>query len=230
MGQMYKQSPDPLPLSMKSAILFGASGLVGSSLLTQLLDNPAYDKIIIVVRKPLSVQHQKLTTVIGDYAALPDLKQQLCADEVFISLGTTKKKTPDQNEYYRIDHDYPVLAASIAKNNGARSVLLVSAIDANANSKIFYVRTKGQVEADIIALGFEHTYIFRPSMLVGDRKESRPMEKFLIGLFSLLNPLFAGSWKRFHSIHVKDLAAAMINAANDLSVKVKRYHWQDISR
>jgi uncharacterized protein YbjT (DUF2867 family) len=226
---MYKQSPDPLPLSMKSAILFGASGLVGSSLLTQLLDNPAYDKVIIVVRKPLPVQHQKLKTVIGDYAALPDLKQQLCADEVFISLGTTKKKTPDQNEYYQIDHDYPVLAASIAKINGARSVLLVSAIDANANSKIFYVRTKGQVEADIIALGFEHTYTFHPSLLVGDRKESRPMEKFFIGLFSILNPLLGGSWKRYHSIHVKDLATAMINVANDPTVTVKRYQWQDMS-
>jgi uncharacterized protein YbjT (DUF2867 family) len=214
---------------MKSALLFGASGLVGSSLLTQLLDNPAYDKVIIVVRKPLPVQHPKLTTLIGDYATLPNLKPQLKADEVFISLGTTKKKTPDQTEYYQVDHDYPVLAAGIAKENGAHSILLVSAIDANPNSKIFYVRTKGQVEADITALGFAHTYIFRPSMLVGDRKESRPAEKFFIGLFSILNPLFAGSWKRYHSIHVKDLAAAMIKAANDLSVKVKRYHWQDIS-
>jgi uncharacterized protein YbjT (DUF2867 family) len=225
---MYKQSPDPLPLGMKSAILFGASGLVGSNLLTQLLDNPAYDKVMIVVRKPLPVQHPKLTMIIGDYASLPDLKQQLRADEVFISLGTTKKKTPDQNEYYRIDHDYPVLAASIAKDNGARSVLLVSAIDANASSKIFYVRTKGQVEADIIALGFEHTYIFRPSLLVGDRKESRPAERLFIGLFSILNPLFAGSWRRYHSIQVKDLATAIINAASDPGVKVKRYHWQDL--
>ncbi len=213
---------------MKSALLFGASGLVGSSLLTQLLDNPSYDKIIIVVRKPLNIQHPKLTTLIGDYAALPALKPQLKADEIFIALGTTKKKTPDQNEYYQIDHDYPVLAARIAKENGARSVLLVSAIDANANSKIFYVSTKGKVEADITALGFEHTYIFRPSMLVGDRKESRPAEKLFIALFSVLNPLFAGSWKRYHSIHVKDLAAAMIHAANDLSVKAKRYHWQDM--
>lgn len=226
---MYKQSPDHLPLSMKSALLFGASGLVGSSLLTQLLDNPGYDKVIIVVRKPLNIQHPKLTTLIGDYTTLPNLKPQLKADEVFISLGTTKKKTPDQNEYYQIDHDYPVLAASIAKDNGARSILLVSAINANANSKIFYVKTKGEVEADIININFEHTYIFRPSMLVGDRKESRPTEKFFIGLFSILNPLFAGSWKRYHSIQVKDLAAAMIQAANDLSVKVKRYHWQDIN-
>jgi uncharacterized protein YbjT (DUF2867 family) len=214
---------------MKSAILFGASGLVGSNLLTQLLEDPAYDKVIIVVRKPVPIQHPKLTMIIGDYASLPTLKPQLRADEVFISLGTTKKKTPDQDEYYRIDHDYPVLAAAIAKENGARSVMLVSAIDANANSKIFYVQTKGKVEADILALGFEHTYIFRPSMLVGDRKESRPAEKFFIGLFSILNPLLAGSWKRYHSIQVKDLAAAMINAANDLSVKVKRYHWQDIT-
>jgi uncharacterized protein YbjT (DUF2867 family) len=224
---MYKNI---LTLSMKSAILFGASGLVGSSLLTQLLENSAYDKVIIVVRKPLSVQHPKLTMLIGDYASLPSLKPQLRADEIFIALGTTKKKTPDQTEYYQIDHDYPVLAAGIAKDNGARSVLLVSAIDANANSKIFYVRTKGQVEADLIALGFDHTYIFRPSMLVGDRKESRPAERFLIGLFSILNPLFAGSWKRYHSIHVNDLAKAMINAANDPAITVKRYHWQDMAK
>src|ERR1700732_3479453 len=109
---MYKNI---LTLRMKSAILFGASGLVGSSLLTQLLENPAYDKVIIVVRKPLPVQHPKLTMLIGDYTTLPNLKQQLKADEVFITLGTTKKKSPDQHEYYQIDHDYPVLAASIAK-------------------------------------------------------------------------------------------------------------------
>ncbi len=215
---------------MKSAILFGASGLVGSSLLAQLLDHPGYDKIIIVVRKPLPIKHAKLMMIIGDYASLPGLKNQIRADEVFITLGTTKKKTPDQSEYYRVDHDYPVLAASIAKENGARSVLLVSAIDANPNSKIFYVRTKGEVEADIIALGFEHTYIFRPSMLAGDRKESRPAEKLFIGLFSIINPLLTGSWKRYHSIKVKDLAAAMINAAGDQGVKVQRYHWQDMHR
>lgn len=213
---------------MKSAVLFGASGLVGSSLLTQLLDHPGYDRIIIVVRKPLPIKHSKLIMIIGDYAALPGLKDQIRADEVFITLGTTKKKTPDQNEYYRVDHDYPVLAASIAKENGARSVLLVSAIDANANSKIFYVRTKGKVEADIIALGFEHTYIFRPSMLVGDRQESRPAERLFIGLFGMINPLLTGSWKRYRSIKVKDLAAAMITAADDPTVKVKWYHWQDM--
>lgn len=213
---------------MKSAVLFGASGLVGSSLLTQLLDHPGYDRIIIVVRKPLPIKHSKLIMIIGDYAALPGLKDQIRADEVFITLGTTKKKTPDQNEYYRVDHDYPVLAASIAKENGARSVLLVSAIDANANSKIFYVRTKGKVEADIIALGFEHTYIFRPSMLVGDRQESRPAERLFIGLFAMINPLLTGSWKRYRSIKVKDLAAAMITAADDPTVKVKWYQWQDM--
>ncbi len=213
---------------MRSALLFGASGLVGASLLNQLLENSAYDKVIVVVRRPLPIKHPKLTTLIADYASLPALTAQLKADELFIALGTTKKITPDQNEYYQIDHDYPVLAASIAKANGTRSVLLVSAIGANPKSTIFYVKTKGEVEADIIALGFEHTYIFRPSMLVGDRKESRPAERFFIGLFSFLNPLLAGSWKRYHSIHATDLAAAMINAANDQGVTIKRYHWQDM--
>lgn len=214
---------------MKSAILFGASGLIGSILLQELLDNQSYDKVTIVVRRPLPIQHPKLTTLIGDYHSLSGLKDQIHADEVFITLGTTKKRTPDQTEYYRIDHDYPVLAASIAKANGARSVLLVSAVGANPNSNIFYIRTKGKVEEDIIALGFKHTYIFQPSMLMGDRKEHRPLEKFLIGAFSAINPLLIGSLKKYRGIQDKDLAKAMIAAASDATVNVKRYQWKDMN-
>ena len=213
---------------MRTAILFGASGLIGSSLLTQLLDNPSYDKVTIVVRKPLPVQHPKLSMLIGDYNSLPGLKDQLRADEVFISLGTTKKKTPDEAEYYRIDHDYPVLAARLARDNGARSVLLVSAVGSNPASGVFYIRTKGKTEEDIIALGYPHTYIFQPSMLIGDRKENRPLEKFLGAAFAVVNPLLVGGLKKYRSIHIKDVARAMIVAANDQAVKVKRYKWQDM--
>ncbi len=213
---------------MKSALLFGASGLVGSQLLTQLLDNPAYDKVIIVVRKPLGVQHPKLTTLIGDYNTLPGLMDQLRADAVFIALGTTKKKTPDKGVYYQVDHDYPLLAARIAKENGARSVLLVSAVGANASSKIFYVRTKGRTEDDIIGLNFDHTYIFQPSMLMGDRQENRPMEKFFIGLFTFIGPFLVGKTSKYRGIKIDDLAKSMIKAANDESVKVRRYVWEDM--
>jgi len=215
---------------MKTAILFGASGLVGSHLLTELLNNPEYTRVTVVVRKPLPMEHAKLQQLVGDYHALPSLKKEIQADEIFIALGTTRKNTPDQTEYYRVDHDYPVLAASLAKENGAQSVLLVSAVGANPKSNLFYVRTKGKVEEDIIGLGFEHTYIFQPSMLMGNRLEHRPMEQFLIGAFRVLNPLLVGGWKKYRGIWVADLAKAMIAAANDTRVKVKRYCWEDISK
>ena len=115
---------------MKKAIVFGATGFIGSHLLRELLDNPDYERVIAVARKPLALSHPKLTTLIGDLASLPALKPQLVADEVFIALGTTRKHTPDEAEYYKIDHDYPVLAAEIAKANGARSVVESSACHA----------------------------------------------------------------------------------------------------
>src|ERR1700709_618845 len=179
---------------MKQAILFGASGYVGSCLLDELLNNSDYSEVTVVVRKALDVSHPKLRTLIGDFSSLPGLKENIAGDEVFITLGTTKKKTPDEKLYYQVDHDYPVLAAKIAKERGAKAVFVVTAVGADAGSGIFYVRTKGETERDIIALGFERTSIFRPSMIMGNRKESRPLEKFLIGLFRVINPVF-GSGK-----------------------------------
>lgn len=162
---------------MKKALLFGATGFIGSNLLRDLLDSPDYAEVIAVVRKPLSFSHKKLTVLIGDFASLPALRPQLVADEIFIALGTTRKHTPDEAEYYKVDHDYPVRAAEIAKANGARSVFLVTAVGANAKSGVFYVRTKGEVERDILALGFDHTHIFRPSQILGARTEERPRER-----------------------------------------------------
>src|SRR5690606_1657315 len=111
---------------MKKAILFGASGFVGSYLLNSLLQSNHYNEVLIVVRKPLQVQHPKLKTILADYQSLQQHQSKLVADDVFIALGTTKKKTPDEKEYYQIDHDYPVLAAQLTKANGATSLLLVS--------------------------------------------------------------------------------------------------------
>jgi len=113
---------------MKKALLFGATGFVGSYLLDALLNSPDYDQVTIVVRKDPGITHLKLQTLIGNLDTLPSLKEKLVADDVFIALGTTKKNTPDPKEYYRIDHDYPVTAARIAKENGATSVFVVSAV------------------------------------------------------------------------------------------------------
>ncbi len=214
---------------MKKAILFGASGLIGSYLLSDLLSNEDYEIVTVVVRKNINISHPKLKVLIGDFHALASLKEALVADEIFITLGSTKKKTPDQHEYYQADHDYPVLAAKLAKQNGATSVFIVTAIGANANSKFFYVKTKGETERDIIALNFEHTHIFRPSMLMGERNESRLFEKILMKIWAVCNPLLiGGNLKKYKGILAKDVAQAMINAANDQQQKVKIYHWQEM--
>lgn len=189
---------------MKKAILFGASGFVGSYLLNNLLQSDIYEEVTIVVRKPINIQHPKLKMVLADYHSLAQNKEYLIADDVFIALGTTKKKTPDKKEYYQIDHDYPVLAAQLTKENGAKNISLVSAVGANTKSSIFYVKTKGEAERDVIALDFEHTQIFRPSMIMGSREESRPLEKVFIKIFSVVNLLLIGGLNKYKGITAKN--------------------------
>ena len=202
---------------------------MGSYLLDELLNDADYEKVMIVVRKNLNISHPKLETIIGNYHSLPDLKRNIVADEIFITLGTTRKNTPDKGEYYQTDHDYPVLAAKIAKEKGAKSVFVVTAVGANANSGIFYVKMKGEIERDIIALDFEHTHIFRPSMLMGNRKEHRPLEKTFIKIWSVINRIFIGKLNRYRGIDGAAVAKAMINAAKNQSEKVKIYYWKEMN-
>ncbi|WP_291284871.1 NAD(P)H-binding protein [Flavobacterium sp.] len=213
---------------MKKAILYGASGLVGSYILENLLNNNNYEQVIIVVRKDLNIQHPKLKMLIGDFNSLSKVVKDIQADDVFIALGTTQKKTPDKKLYYQIDHDYPILASKLAKENGAKAVFLVSALGANATSSIFYTKLKGETEQGIINLNLEHTYIFRPSMILGDRKESRPMEKVFIGIFKLINPLFVGSLSKYKGIEAEDIAKAMVKSTAQLDQKVKILHWAEM--
>jgi uncharacterized protein YbjT (DUF2867 family) len=216
---------------MKKAILFGASGFIGGYLLEELLADPLYEQVTVVVRREMAVAHPKLRLLIGDLAHLNELKDKLIADDVFIALGTTRKRTPDLQEYYKIDHDYPVQAAQIARQNGAKTVCLVTAVGADSRSNVFYIRTKGDAERDIIALNFDHTHIFRPSMLMGNRKEFRLMEKCIIGIWAVLNPLIAGKrFSKYKGIKGSDVARAMRLAANrdhDPS-KVNIYHWREM--
>jgi uncharacterized protein YbjT (DUF2867 family) len=214
---------------MKKAIVFGSSGFVGSHLLSELLNSSDYEEVTVVVRKNVNVSHPKLKILIGDYNSLSALRKNIVADEIFIALGTTRKSTPKKEEYYQIDHDYPVLAARIAKENGARSVFLVSAVGANADSTFFYVKTKGETERDIIALDFAHTHLFRPSMIMGNRKENRALEKNLIGIWSAINPLLVGKINRYRGITGDDIAKAIKNSATDQSEKLKIYHWQEMT-
>lgn len=213
---------------MKKAILFGATGFIGSYLLEELLNNPAYEQITVVVRKELGKSHPKLKTLIGDFEALNKLKNEFVADDVFITLGTTKKNTPNRKEYYQIDHDYPVLASKLAKEMGAKSVLIVTAVGANENSSIFYSKMKGEVERDLITLDFQHTHIFQPSMILGNRKENRPSEKLFQKITKLINPLLGGKMSKYRGIEGEEIAIAMNNAAQIQTEKVKIYQWKEM--
>ncbi|MEO7425250.1 MAG: NAD(P)H-binding protein [Fibrobacteria bacterium] len=214
---------------MKKAIVFGASGFIGSHLLQEMLHDGEYGQVTIVVRKSPGLAHPKLKIVIGDFQTLPKLKADIIADEVFIALGTTKKHTPNEKEYYQIDHDYPVLAARIAKENGAKSVFVVAAVGANPDSAIFYTKTKGEMERDIIALEFEHTHIFEPSMILGNRKENRPREKVFIKIFEIISPLLVGKLNKYRGMDGKAIAKAIRNSANHQSEKVKVYRWEEMN-
>jgi len=217
-------------LNMKKAILFGSTGFVGSNLLEGLLNNADYEKIIIVVRKKPEIHHPKIEILIGDYKSLPQLKDKIIADEIFIALGTTKKNTPDVKEYYQVDHDYPVLAAKMAREQGAKAVFIVTAVGASLDSAVAYIKTKGEVERDIIALGFEHTHIFRPSMIMGTRKEKRLMEKTIIKIWSVVNAILVGKFlNKYKGINGENIARAMINSAGKQTEKVKIYHWKEMT-
>lgn len=213
---------------MKKAIIYGASGLVGSYILEALLQDDNYEQVVIVVRKDTGIRHPKLKTVTGDFHSFADTVKGIKVDEVYIALGTTQKKTPDKKDYYQIDHDYPLHAARIAKENGANTVLLVSSIGADVKSNVFYTRTKGETERDIIALDFDHTYIFRPSMILGDRKEKRPMEIVIKAIWKVINPLFIGKVNKYKGMEAKDIAKAMVKRANRPSGKIEILHWKEM--
>lgn len=194
----------------KKAILLGASGLIGNNLLTQLLYNPNYSEVLAIGRKTLNIEHPKLKELIVDFDHIAQYAADITGNVVFCCLGTTNSKTPDKVQYKKIDYWYPLEIGSIAQNNGATSYHLVSSMGADINSSLFYPKTKGEVERDLKAIPFKSIYIYRPSLLDGDRKEKRSTERILIGLMRLLNPILIGGLKKYRSIKIETVASAML--------------------
>ena len=198
---------------MKTAIIFGSSGLVGSTLLNQLINNSNYSKIKIFVRSSPDIINPKVEIINTDFNNLEKYKEEIEGDECFFCIGTTKKNSPNKNEYQRIELDIPKQVAQIAKSNNIKSYFFVSSGYANSKSSGDYLRFKGLVEEELISLNFNNLGILRPSFLLGNRKEKRIGEKMGIIIFQLLSPLMIGPLKRMKPIHVKTVAGAMIKIA-----------------
>ena len=200
---------------MKTALLFGASGLVGSHLLNQLIKDTNYSKIKLFVRSVTEIIDPKVEIIKTDFNNLQNHKEDFKGDDCFFCIGTTKQNSSDKDEYRRVELDIPKEIAKIAKLNLVNSFIFVSAIYANPNSSGDYVRFKGLVEEELKRLNFPKLALMRPSFLMGDRKEKRVGEKIGIFVFKLLSPFLLGPFKKMRPINAETVAKAMIRAANE---------------
>ena len=198
---------------MKTALVFGSSGLVGQQLVQQLIHNSAYQKIKLFVRKTPKIQNSKIEIVNTNFDNIEILYPEIKGDDCFFCIGTTKKNSPDKTEYQRVELDLPKKIANLAKQNKIQSFIFVSSGYANSKSSGEYLRYKGLVEEELISLKFDNLGILRPSFLLGNRKEKRIGEKIGIIIFQILSPLMRGPLKRMKPIHVKTVAGAMIKIA-----------------
>ena len=200
---------------MKTALIFGSSGLVGKNLLNQVINNSNYSKIKIFVRSSPDISDRKIEIIKTDFKDLEIIKNLITGDDCFFCIGTTKKNSPDKKEYRRIELDLPKQIAQISKSNNVKSFIFVSSGFADPKNSGDYLKFKGLVEEEIKSLNFEKIGILRPSFLLGNRKENRVGEKIGIFIFKLLSPIFVGPIKKMKPIHSEKVAKAMIKIANE---------------
>ena len=200
---------------MKTALLFGSSGLIGGHLLNQLIKNDYYDKIKIFVRSVPEINDPKVEIIKTDFNNLENHREDIKGDDCFFCIGTTRQNSPDKNDYRRVELDIPKEIAQIAKSNSINSFVFVSSGYADPKSSGDYLKFKGQVEEELKRLNFTKLGIMRPSFLMGNRKEKRIGEKIGILVFKLLSPLFLGPLKKMKPINSEIVAKAMIKAANE---------------
>ncbi|MDC0925009.1 NAD(P)H-binding protein [Candidatus Pelagibacter sp.] len=200
---------------MKTALLFGSSGLIGGHLLNQLIKNDYYDKIQIFVRSVPEIIDPKVEIIKTDFNNLENHREDIKGDDCFFCIGTTRQNSPDKNDYRRVELDIPKEIAQIAKSNSINSFVFVSSGYADPKSSGDYLKFKGQVEEELKRLNFTKLGIMRPSFLMGNRKEKRIGEKIGILVFKLLSPLLLGPLKKMKPINSEIVAKAMIKAANE---------------
>jgi uncharacterized protein YbjT (DUF2867 family) len=192
----------------RTALLAGATGLVGSECLRLLLSSPSYSRVIVVTRRALGslAQHPKARQVVVEFPALASVQAELRADHVFCALGTTIKKAGSQARFREVDFDYPRQLATLARAQGAAHFSLVSALGANAQSAVFYSRVKGELEDAVRALEWPSLCLLRPSVIAGERPEFRPVER-------LTEHVLRFAPRPWRPVPAATIAAAMVHTA-----------------
>lgn len=196
---------------MKTAILLGASGLVGGYVLEFLLNDDTYEKVIVLSRKNSNQPHPKKQELIINFDQLEQHKNELKADVVFCCLGTTISKAGSKEAFKKVDYEYPLKVAEIAKQNGAKSYLLISALGASKSSIVFYNQVKGEVENAIQQLQFDAFHILQPSLIIGERKEARFTEGIAQKISPILDGVLVGYLSKYKSIKAEQIAKAMVH-------------------
>lgn len=197
----------------KIAIIVGASGLIGSLLLHILLENDYYQKIVVLVRKDLGIKHPKLEQHCIDFDKIDSYKDVVVGNDLYCCLGTTIKTAGSQQAFRKVDLDYPVMLAQLAKENNVKQFLIVTSMGANTGSLVFYMRTKGECEEAIRSIGIDSVSVFRPASLIGERKEYRLSEAITIPVLKVLSLFFVGGFRKYRPISARQVAKAMFEIA-----------------
>lgn len=198
----------------RKAMVIGATGLVGELLVHHLLEHSAYSQVRVLVRRPLELQHPKLEQHVVNWEQLESQGELFDGiNDLYCCLGTTIKKAGSQENFRQVDYHYPVRAAMLAKQHGVPQMLVISSMGASAGSRVFYSRTKGEMEDALSVIGFQSLHIFRPSLILGDRNEKRLGEQMAAHAMKLLDRWMKGRADKYRAVHAATIAQAMTNIA-----------------
>lgn len=212
---------------MKTAIILGSSGLTGSFILEKLLKNSEYGKIILLNRKKSSIDNSKIEEIITDFKNELNLDSITNIDSIFSCLGTTRKKTPDLSEYREIEIEIPYKIATLALPKGLKTMHFISSVGADSKSSNFYLKIKGEAEEKLTSLQVQSLHIYRPSLLIGPRKENRLTEKIFMFLIPIFNPIMFGKASKYKTMQIENLSKSMIAKDKIASISAIEIHEYD---
>ena len=211
----------------RTALIAGATGLVGGHCLGLLLDGGYYERVVALTRRPLALRHPRLAESVVDFENLEEADPFPAAD-VFCALGTTIRQAGSQAAFRRVDFDYSKMIAERSVAAGAGQFLLVSSVGADVKSRNFYLRVKGELEQAVCALPFEAIHIFRPGVLMGERPQRRAGEAVGIAVARAAQFALVGAWRRYRPIGAEAVAKAMAAAAKEGRAGRHVYHFDEI--